>query len=99
MDRSRTRKALGSEEEEGRISSLSDEDLRARNKVLEPKDERKWLCLVGSEKKFEKSQIYLVGQNVEYFKYSFIQVLTKCKQLKAKVPKARKNLYNTSNNL
>lgn len=50
MDRSRTKKALGSEEEEGRISSLSDEDLRARNKVLEPKDERKWLCLVGSEK-------------------------------------------------
>lgn len=49
MDRSRTKKALGSEEEEGRISSLSDEDLRARNKVLEPKDERKWLCLVGSE--------------------------------------------------
>uniref|UniRef100_K1PKF5 Protein-glutamine gamma-glutamyltransferase 4 n=1 Tax=Magallana gigas TaxID=29159 RepID=K1PKF5_MAGGI len=37
--RSRTKKALGSEEEEGRISSLSDEDLRARNKVLEPKDE------------------------------------------------------------
>lgn len=50
MDRSKTRKTLGSEEEEGRISSLSDEDLRARNKVLEPKDERKWLCLVGSEK-------------------------------------------------
>lgn len=37
--RSRARKALGSEEEEGRITSLSDEDLRARNKVLEPKDE------------------------------------------------------------
>lgn len=55
MDRSRTKKALGSEEEEGRITSLSDEDLRARNKVLEPKDERKLLCLVGS-KKIEISQ-------------------------------------------
>lgn len=66
MDRSRTKKALGSEEEEGRISSLSDEDLRARNKVLEPKDERKWLCLVGSEK-IEMSQIYYVVKNVEYF--------------------------------
>lgn len=36
--RSRTKKALGSNEEEGRINTLSDEDLRARTKVLESSD-------------------------------------------------------------
>lgn len=54
MDRSRIRKVLGSEEEEGCIFFLFDEDLWVRNKVFELKDECKWLCLVGLEKKFEK---------------------------------------------
>lgn len=96
MDRSRARKALGSEEEEGRITSLSDEDLRARNKVLEPKDERKWWCLVGSEENWIISIFFVIGQNVEYLWYSFIQVLTKSKQLKAKV---LKQFIKYSNNL
>lgn len=67
MDRSRTKKALGSEEEEGRISSLSDEDLRARNKVLEPKDERKWLCLVGSEKNWNVSNLLCSKKTLNIF--------------------------------
>lgn len=46
MDRSRTKKALGSNEEEGRINTLSDEDLRARTKVLESSDERESTTLI-----------------------------------------------------
>ena len=46
MDRSKTKKALGCNEEEGRINTLSDEDLRARTKVLESSDNRESTTLI-----------------------------------------------------
>lgn len=58
MDRSRIKKVLGSEEEEGCIFFLFDEDLWVRNKVFELKDECKWLCLVGLEKNWNVLNLF-----------------------------------------
>jgi hypothetical protein len=45
MNRSRRRRVLAGEEEEGRMNTLSDEDLRAKSHVLKPTDKRKYLQL------------------------------------------------------